>query len=259
MKLGVSLVLYKNDPEMIRQAISSLAETPIDFRLVVIDNSPVDELSTIVSTFSKFKVEYLHNDGKNLGFSKAHNLAIEKLADCDYHLVMNPDIYFDQNLIIELVDYLEKHQDIGLIQPKVFFPDGQLQYLCKRYPTFFVFFVRRFIPGIFQTAFKDYVDWYEMRDTGYSQIIDVPFLSGCFMLFRRKYLDEIGYFDENMFMYLEDADITLRMSEKYRAVFYPHVWIYHYWARGSHKSLKLAFVMTQSIFYFFNKNGWKLW
>ena len=48
-----------------------------------------------------------------------------------------------------------------------------------------------------------------MRDVGYDKITDVIYLSGCFMLFRKEYLDEIGYFDENIFMYFEDADITI--------------------------------------------------
>ncbi len=78
------------------------------------------------------------------------------------------------------------------------------------------------------------------------------------MLFRRKHLDEIGYFDENIFMYLEDADITLRMSKKYRAIFYPYVQIFHYWAKGSHKSVKLILIAIRSAIYLFNKHGWKL-
>jgi GT2 family glycosyltransferase len=259
MKLGASLVLYKNDPEMIREAIASLNATPVDFRLVVVDNSPSDQLSSLIDTFDQSKVDYFHNHGMNLGFSKAHNIAISKLAECDYYLVMNPDIYFDPKLIVELLDYLDKNQEVGLVQPKICFPDGQLQYLCKRYPTFFALFARRFIPAIFQSTVKNYIDWYEMRDSGYNQIIDVPYLSGCFMLFRKQYLDQIGYFDENIFMYLEDADITLRMSQAYRSVFYPHVQIFHHWARGSHKSLRLTFVTIQSAFYFFSKHGWKLW
>jgi hypothetical protein len=39
-----------------------------------------------------------------------------------------------------------------------------------------------------------------MRDISYNQIIEVPIISGCFMLFNRKYLDDIGYFDKNMFI-----------------------------------------------------------
>ncbi|MFN9734309.1 MAG: glycosyltransferase family 2 protein, partial [Microcystis sp.] len=131
--------------------------------------------------------------------------------------------------------------------------------LCKRQPTVLTLFIRRFIPKKMQFLFKKRLDWYEMRDISYNQIMEVPIISGCFMLFNRKYLDEIGYFDKNMFMYFEDYDLTLRMSKKYKTILYPHVNIYHHWARGAHNSTKLAIVFAQSAVYFFNKHGWKFY
>lgn len=259
MKLTTSLVTYKNNPEILHQTISSLFNTNLAIELLVIDNSPTDELRSLFENenFQEFKINYYFNNGNNVGFAKAHNLAIEKSEKADYHLVLNPDVYFEPNVIPELISYLEANQDIGLISPKILFPNGEIQYLCKRYPSFFHLFARRFVPSFVKPLIKDYLDWYEMKDIGYDKIFDVPYLSGCFMLFRRKALDEIGYFDENIFMYLEDADITLRMSQKYRAIFYPSVNIYHHWARGSHKSLRLTFVTIQSAIYLFNKYGWK--
>ncbi|MBF2021070.1 MAG: glycosyltransferase [Hydrococcus sp. C42_A2020_068] len=257
MRLSASLVLYKNEPNMVLKAVESLFNTPLEINLIVIDNSPSAELSEIFSNLSNFKIDYFYQDGRNLGFGKGHNLALSKIQNSDYHLILNPDVYFESHTIIELIDYLDKNPDIGLIQPKIYYPNGELQYLCKRYPSFFLLFARRFVPQYLKGLFKDYLNWYEMRDTGYNRIIDVPYLSGCFMLFRKKYLDEIGYFDENIFMYLEDADLTLRMSQKYRTVFYPDVWIYHHWAKGSYKSLRLMLISIRSAFYFFGKHGWR--
>jgi GT2 family glycosyltransferase len=261
MKLSASLVLYKNDPNIVSQTVKSLLDTPITINLAVVDNSPSDDLSEIFDDFQEYDIDYYFNNGENIGFSKAQNLAITRTKKYDYHLVMNPDIYFAKNTILELINYLEQNLDVGLIQPKILYPHGEIQYLCKRNPTFLALFARRFVPKQLSTQgiFKKYIDWYEMKETGYNKIIDVPYLSGCFMLFRRQYLEEIGYFDENIFMYLEDADITKRMAEKYRSVFYPNTCIYHYWARGSHKSLKLTWITIQSAIYFFNKYGWKLW
>lgn len=256
MNLTVSLVLYQNVPEKLLKAVNSALKTPIKIRLCVVDNSPTSELSNIFQESKE--VDYFYNQGQNVGFGKAHNLAISKLPQAPYHLVLNPDVYFDEQVIPELIQYLETHKDIGLIQPKICFPSGETQYLCKRQPTVLALFARRFIPKAFHSYFKSYLDWYEMRDTQYNKIIDVPYLSGCFMLFRRPYLDEIGYFDENIFMYLEDADITLRMAKKYRSVFYPKVQIYHYWERGAYKSWRLTMVTIQSAIYYFNKYGWKL-
>lgn len=255
LTLSASLVLYQNDPHIVHRAVTSLLSTPLNIKLAIIDNSPLPELSSV---FSDFNVNYHFNCSKNIGFGRAHNFALRKLVTCDYHLVMNPDVYFESNVLPEMIQYLEEHQNIGLISPKICFPNGEIQYLCKRYPSVLLLFARRFLPRWLQFPLKKRMDWYEMRETGYDKIMNVSYLSGCFMLFRRKHLDEIGYFDENIFMYLEDADITLRMSKKYRAIFYPYVQIFHYWAKGSHKSVKLGLITIRSAIYLFNKHGWKL-
>jgi len=252
---SVSLVLYKNDPNLVSQVVSSVVNSNITTHLAVVDNSPLPDLEKLFAGLDN--VDYFYKNGNNDGFGKAHNLAISKL-DSEYHLVVNPDVYFDSNVIPQLIEYLESNLDIGLITPKIRYPNGDIQYLCKRYPTFFALFARRFVPKTLHFILKRYLDWYEMRDMGYDKIADVIYLSGCFMLFRRKYLDEIGYFDENIFMYLEDTDITIRMAKKYRTVFYPDVHIFHHWAKGSYKSLKLTLINIQSAIYFFNKHGWKL-
>lgn len=254
--ITASLVIYRNDADVLLKSVTSLlnSDPQLDVHLSIIDNSPSPELGNI---FKDLPVDYYYNNA-NVGFAKAHNLAISRCGVSDYHLVINPDIYFEPNVISELIDYLENNQDVGLIQPKILYPHGEVQYLCKRYPTFFALFARRFLPKRFHFIVQSYLDFYEMRDMGYDKIAEVIYLSGCFMLFRRKCLDEIGYFDENIFMYLEDADITLRMSKKYKTIFYPYVHIFHYWAKDSYKSFKLMLVNIQSAIYFFNKHGWKI-
>lgn len=253
--VSASLVLYKNDPTVLQQVLESFFKSSLSSSLLVIDNSPTSKLAYLFKQYTD--AEYYHMHGKNIGFSKGHNLALSKIHKSDYHIILNPDVYFDDKVIPELVDYLSQNLDIGLIQPKIHFPNGDLQYLCKRYPTVLALFARRFIPKPLSFLIKPYLDWYEMRDSGYNQIMDVPYLSGCFMLFCKKHLDEIGYFDENIFMYLEDADISLRMAQKHRSVFYPHVRVFHHWARGSHHSFYLTVITIKSAIYFFRKNGWK--
>jgi len=187
MKLTASLVLYKNDPEIVTQAIKSLFSTPIEINLSVVDNSPTDELKKIFDDFQEYDIDYYFNNGNNVGFGQGHNLAIARSKKYDYHLVINPDVYFDNNVITELIHYLDKHQEVGLITPKISYPSGDIQYLCKRQPTVLTLFIRRFIPKKMQFLFKKRLDWYEMRDISYNQIIEVPIISGCFMLFNRKY------------------------------------------------------------------------
>lgn len=253
--LSVSLVLYKSDPMMVLEAVLSVLNSDMKASISIIDNSPSPELA---KTFQDLDVDYYYNNGKNIGFGQGHNLALSKLPLADYHLILNPDIYFEEKVLPSLINYLEEDLDVGLISPRVHYPNGNIQYLCKRYPSVVILFLRRFIPRPLQFLLKDYLNWYEMRETGYNKIMEVKCMTGCFMLFRRKYLDEIGWFDQNIFMYLEDFDISIRMSNKYKNIYFPYVFIFHHWGKGSYKSFKLMMVHFRSAMYFFRKHGWRL-
>lgn len=256
-KISASLVLYENEISVLNKLLMSIRLSDVPICLYVIDNSPTDLLKHVFEDTES--VTYLLNPRGNVGFGAAHNQLLKIIPIFDYHIVLNPDIEFGSKSTRLLLEFLEQNNDIGLVSPKILYHTGEIQYLCKRYPSVFVLFGRRFLPGFLLPYFRKYLENYEMRDIGYDSTMDVIYLSGCFMFFRRKYLDEIGYFDENIFMYLEDADITLRMAKQYRSVYFPEVSIYHGWARGSHNSWRLTVITIQSAIYFFRKHGWKFY
>jgi len=86
--------------------------------------------------------------------------------------------------------------------------------------------------------------------------MDIPYLSGCFMLFRVSALRTVGLFDERFFMYPEDIDITRRMHTEYRTVFYPAATIVHDHARESYKSKRALWIHITNLIKYFNKWGW---
>ena len=254
-KVTGSIVLYNNDPEIIKCAMFSFLNTKLFLKLYIIDNSPSDQLKEI---FENTNVEYLHNPS-NPGFGASHNLAIYKSIQSNsyYHVVLNPDIFFDPGTIESIVNFMDTHLNIGLLMPMINYPNGDLQYLCKRNPTFFNLFVRGFVPKIFSNFIKSNNRLYEYRDYNYHDIIyDVPYLSGCFMFFRTDILKKTGLFDENFFMYLEDADITRRVLEISNTVYFPLVKVYHHFAGLTHKKIKFKLITIKSAFTYFNKWGW---
>jgi hypothetical protein len=166
-------------------------------------------------------------------------------------------VYFGEGALEELYDFMEKNKDIGLVMPKILYPSGEIQYLCKLLPTPFDLFGRRFLN--FQ-PFKNYIEKrneiYELRFTGYDKIMEVPYLSGCFMFLRTSVLEKVGLFDENIFMYLEDTDLSRRIHKVAKTVFYPNTYIYHEYEKGSYKNWKLLTYHIKSAIYYFNKWGW---
>jgi hypothetical protein len=95
-----------------------------------------------------------------------------------------------------------------------------------------------------------------MRETGYNKIMEVPILSGCFMFLRTDIFTSIGGFDERFFMYLEDFDLTRRMGEKSKTIFFPEVEIVHAHAKESYKNKKMMWIHIKSTIKYFNKWGW---
>jgi GT2 family glycosyltransferase len=250
--LSCSLVIYKQNPEVLKMAIDSFLNTNLAVKLILIDNSPTDELRNIKIDD---RVEYIFNPS-NPGFSGGHNLGISKIIDQSaYHLVLNPDIYFGSAVLENIIEFLEDNKNIGVLMPKVLYPDNSLQYVAKLLPTPVDFIVRRLIPN---STLKERIgNRLELRASCYNHIMDVPFLSGCFLLFRSEALIKVKGFDENIFMYTEDIDICRRVIKAgYRSVFYPNVSVYHDHEKKSFRSFKTFLVYLKSAIYYFNKWGW---
>lgn len=252
MELAASIVLYKTDPESLKEVIGDFLSITGNARLYLIDNSPTDKLKTAVSCD---RVEYIFN-GANLGYGQAHNIGIGKAIEAGYryHLVLNPDIRFGKDTIESIYSFMEKEQDIGQVMPKILYTDGSIQRLCKLLPTPLDLFGRRFFPG--SKWHKARNERYELSQFNYDRILNTPCLSGCFMFLRTDVLGKSGLFDPRYFMYLEDFDLTRRIHRHARTLFFPEVSVVHGYNRESYRSGRLLYIHLRSAFRYFNKWGW---
>lgn len=255
-KLNISIVLYHTNESHLRCLINQLLNVERDIKIYLIDNSTTDYLARLKGIDNR--IEYLFNNA-NLGYGKAHNIALKKSLEenVPYHLVLNPDVYFNNGVLEELYNFMENNKDVGLVMPKVLYPDGNIQYLCKLVPTPFDLFGRRFLNfGIFKKYIERRNQIFELRFTGYDKIMNVPYLSGCFMFLRTKVLKDVGLFDERYFMYPEDIDLTRRINIMYKTLYYPFVHIVHDHGKESYKNKRMLFIHIINIIKYFNKWGW---
>lgn len=254
IKVTGSIVLYNNATEELNEAIHSFLGSDLVEILYLIDNSPKDDLKFLENIDER--IIYIFNPS-NPGFGAAHNIALNKVIEkkISYHLVLNPDVYFSADILEKLVSYMDNNKEIGNIMPKVLYPDGSIQYLAKLLPTPYDWIGRRFNP--LKKIVKKRNELFELRFTNYEKIMDVPYLSGCFMFLNVEALEKIGLFDERIFMYGEETDLCRRLIDaNFRTVFYPEVSIHHHFQKGSHKSWRLTKIGIQSAIYYFNKWGW---
>lgn len=255
-RLTISIVTHNNE-ETIKNTLESIQKstlTPGSYHVNVVDNDSTDQTVELIHTHFPWVQVIL---SQNIGFGAGHNKALQPIiGQSQYHLVMNPDVYFDPPVLEVLLQAMDSREDVGLISPKILYPDHRLQYLCKLLPTPFDSIARRFIPGLIKPLFQKRFDRYEMRDHDYNQVMEVPHLSGCFMLLRSSVFQVVGLFDERFFMYLEDVDFSRRVLASYKNLYYPYTHIFHHYHKGSYKGKKLLKHHIISAVKYFNKWGW---
>ena len=225
--LNASIVLYNHSLSEIKPLVEILRKSVLVSAIFLIDNSPKAH-----PNFETLEATY-HFTGKNLGYGAAHNIAIRQTIEQNipYHLVINPDITFEPEILSVIEQFMNNNSTIGQLMPKVFYPNGEIQYLCKLLPTPFDLIFRRFLP---ESWTKRRREKFELRASGYNRIMDVPYLSGSFMFLRTEAIKQVGLFDERFFMYPEDIDLTRRIHQKFRTVFYPEVSVIHCHAQESY-------------------------
>ncbi len=251
--ITASIVLYQNDKAELKQAITSVLRNVEVKILFLIDNSPSNDLEEFASLDTR--IDYIFVNANN-GFGAGHNIAIRRVIDeSDYHIVVNPDVSFGDKVIGELESYARKNPEIANLMPKVMYNNGELQYLCKLLPTPYDWIGRRFNPWKSMVEKRNRI--FEMRFTNYDQVMQVPYLSGCFMFLKVEALKKVGLFDEGIFMYGEETDLCRRLiSAGYKTLYYPKTSITHTFHKGSHKSWRLTKIGIRSAIYYFNKWGW---
>ncbi len=249
-KVSLSLVTFNTSNEDIFRLVNESLKMNCLNKFFIIDNSPTPNKIK----FKDKKVEYIFS-GKNLGYGAGHNVAIREAFknNTEFHIVLNPDIYFNASDIEKTIDFLYNKPEIGHLMPRITNQDGELQFMCKTLPTPIDLFLRSFAKGLI-TRKRD--EKYHLKNLNYNKIIEAPYLSGCFMVLRMDAIKKVGFFDERFFMYPEDIDLTRRMTLEYKTIYYPFVSVIHRHEKASYKSLKMKIIHMKNMIKYFNKHGW---
>lgn len=242
-----SLVIFKHSYSDLKPTLESLLGSDKISRVILVDNDTTDW----AHIFTHEKVRYLKSPG-NVGFGAGHNLAIHQYAsESDFFLICNPDIIFNVTEFDKLISFALDRSE-GLFLPKIVYENGENQFGARLLPTPLNLFARRFSPKYAEKLDNAYL----LRNLDLSKPSLVPYLHGCFMLFRSKALLELDGFDERFFMYMEDVDLSRRCADKFGNLYYPLAKVIHLHEQGSYKNKTLLKAHLKSAFQYFNKWGW---
>jgi len=210
------------------------------------DNDDIND----IENFDKDNIDYyLILLDENYGYAKGNNygLKFSKKLGYKYSLVLNNDIVIEKKITKKLEKEMELDHNLALIGPKVIGPLGQRQGPHQR-PSFFEWFwYPLFMPFLYLPRFI------------YKKIFvekEPYWLLGCCMFFNNKIVDEIGYFDENTFLYLEEVIISEKIfSNGYEIKYLSDVEIKH--MHGATTSMigrkKKLNYLIDSVKYYFDK------
>lgn len=269
--VSACIVTYRTPTAVLERALASLgaaverarsASLLGGFALHVVDNSPAGDRRLASSALAAWPASAgdvrLHAGHGNPGYGAANNLVLPLLRS-ELHLVMNPDVELAYDSLEQALRLMQANPDIGLLAPDVRGGDGEREYLCKRYPSLWVLFLRGFAPEALRRRHRAAIDAYEMRDAiGGSLLRGVPLASGCFMLVRTSLFSKLGGFDPRFFMYFEDYDLSLRLGRESVVAYAPQVRISHGGGAAARKGWRHVAWFITSAWRFFSRHGWKL-
>jgi len=228
--------------DVARSCIASLKVLSYtNYKIIVVDNDSGDGTEEMLR--NEFPELTLIQTGSNLGYTGGNNRGIEYAIahGADYVMILNPDTEVaNRHFLEEMIDYAETHREVGIAGPKVFLRERGVVQNTVLFP-----------PGLW----RNMINWFIYRinpgslEFSGDKIVETKVLNGVCLLLRAECLRQIGLFDENIFMYIEDAEMDYRAQR--------HGWRVRYLPIDSvvHKQKEEGYDMTSPVSFLLKRNS----
>ncbi len=243
MKLSVIIVTYLSG-DLIAECIDSVFRyndlNPEELEVIVVENSPLQEAEAMEAYLRKQYADSIRIiiNNHNMGYGAGNNIGIAN-ATGDHVLIMNPDVRITEPMFKKALEWFDRKPKLALLGfsqignrniSYYLFPELRiplLQTLIERLSNR----VKVFIPSFF-------------------------YLSGAFMVVDKQKFISAGGFDESIFLYLEEADISRRLRKAgYSLMFDKSISYYHKIDNRIGFSPQAYSVLLQSMQYYCKKYG----
>jgi len=252
--ISVIVVTY-NSSKYIEKCLKSIIEYwPSNYqrKIILIDNNSSDRTLEKVRQFRKGSVS-VYCRKKNYGFAKSVNLGLKTSQESKYFLLVNPDTEVKKGSIGNMVSEIDKH-NAGICGGMTVGFDGEkLGDHFRKIDINIGLFDFSNLRRLAQDDRWHKYFYYDEGKTG-NATIEVDGVTGGYMMIEAKTIKEIGYLDENFYMYLEDMDYCLRARKSGLKIIYtPKSIIRHYGGGSSEnktRSNSLAWIHSRSYFFY---------
>jgi len=251
-EISVIVVTY-NSASCVGRCLDSVrTHTASPFEVVVVDNASSD--GTVALVERHYAWAKVIRRTRNGGLSAGINDGVAA-ATGEFIAVLNPDVYFQQDVLSPLAAYLREHPDAGAVAPKLLDEDGTVQLSCRAFPGYgtAVFnrysLLTRLFPG--NRRSRDYL----MSDFDHASTRDVDWVSGAALMLPRRVFDEVGGWDAGFFMFNEDVDLCRRLHDRgYRVVYHPAVAVHHAIGVSRSRAPRMIIARHRSMWRYYRKH-----
>lgn len=216
-------------------------------RVFVVDNGSTDGSDQVSAP--ELDLEVIRT-GRNLGFGRACNLAAAR-ADAPYLLFLNPDAELRPDALDRAVAHLRAHEEVGVVGIRLVDREGEAHRHCARFPTW-----RSFIGnslGLTRIA-RPWFPPITLIEFDHLSSRPVDHVMGAFYLIPRALFEKLGGFDESYFVYLEDLDLSRRVTRSGKQLHYLSDAVAYHKQGGTSEQVKahrLFYALQSNIIYAF--------
>jgi len=224
----------------------------LPFEVIVVDNASTDGTPEMIEEL--FPWVRLLRMPKNVYFTGAHNRALS-VRNAPHAFLLNSDTIVHKGALKTLAAYSVAHPEVGIIGPKLLYPDGSLQFSCRRFPNpLATLFRNTFLGRMFPN--NKYTREYLMTDWSHDQSREVDWVSGAAMFVTQEAMAKVGLLDPNYLMFCEDVDWCYRVNKAgLKVVYLPQSEITHAIGRStSQAAKKMLFRFHASMLRFYRVN-----
>lgn len=223
-KIQIVIITY-NCAQLTLNSIKSIYDTckGIGFEVFVVDNASID------NTLERIQKEYpavkIIKNEQNYGYSKAANIGVKHTNE-EIIIVADSDIEYLPNAIEIMYYYLKNNTNTGIVGAQQQYPNGKWQYCYGEVPSEKLGWKNLLMISTFNNVLRR-LFWNIYRIDRNPK--EVGYVDGGVKAIRRKAFDEVNGFDEDYFLYTEEADFCLKLHRKnWKVIFNPKANVIHF-------------------------------
>lgn len=248
-RLGLVTVLFKSDNVLEGFFKSLSVQTFTAYHLFLIDNSSNTTTDVLIAEladrYSIHDYSLISND-QNLGVAKGNNQGIELAIaqHCTHTLLLNNDIEFEQDFLLEQIYNHSVHNSEAIIVPKILYYDTRKIWMAGAK-------FRKWRGTVHHVGID------QQDGPSFNELLHFEYSPTCFMLINNDVFRSIGLMDEKYFVYYDDTDFMYRAYQSgFRILYLPSLTVLHKVSNstGGGESLFTIYYTTRNRVYYLRKN-----